>query len=551
MKNGSKNGSWQETADDLRAKLSRYVSKPRFNEEFEEAFSFFFGEGPEEMQDELEPAAFSRFMEWFLYDYRLSNGHRLIELFEMEYAVELNSRARHLLGEWGKSCFTLLQVREMNRDAAVGRDLLLGGDYHLRLPPPADIEGTPAPGHLLVGRPVKVGDLWELPGGVTVLPGRLTDHVIQLIRGEYRRFRRSRGGSWLDFLHEQGFVFNDLIDNLADRLAAAEDQAVSVRIVYDVVDAQACMRALGVALDQAQVCQRQGERQLSPQVTAWPGLAGGWRLAENRLEVFCASPDYVPFTKQAVAGRLGKSVRHRLDIFSRMKPGRSADHPPLLRQEVHPGGSQETAAANETGAGETRAGETRASIYNNGSALESSTNGKAGVAVAAAAASPAGAAVTAPAVPVALREPECQTVEQQEVAGKVAKVLAQTGASKEHIDSALWLWSDYCAADKPRIRLTPAWAAAVHYVLGRVEGWHLRYAALARVYGAKSASVSRNAAQIAAVLDVSSSTTLLRRASGGWAAAPAGRRFGAGPGAAGGGDCGRRVETPPSEQSAL
>lgn len=446
----TKNGSWHEAADDLRAKLSRYASRPRFNEEFEEAFAFFFGEGPDEMQDDLEASAFNRFMEWFIYDYRLSNGHRLIELFAMEHAIKLNSRAHQLLGEWSKSCFTLLQIKQIGSENIITNDLLLGGQFTLRFPSAKSVEGTLAVGHLLVGRPIKVGDIWELPAGVTVLPGHLTDHVIQLIRGEYRRYHRNRTGSWYEFLHDQGFVFNDLIETLADLLNDA-NTAVSVRVIYNVVDMSACKRWLN---------KQQSES--AAQSAAMMALTDSLRLVGNRLEVRCTSLDEVPFAKEVIAEKLGKAVKHRLDLISQEK------NQPPFRFDLDLYERQIVAASDELEAADNDEDDAGQDSF----------------------------------VPVCLQSPQWQTSEQSSVAHKVAKVLTQTGASEDHIDSAMWLWNDFCTSEQPRIRTESAWAAAIHCVLGRVEGWHLRYAALARVYGAKAATVSRNAARISAVLDI-------------------------------------------------
>jgi hypothetical protein len=219
-----KQQSWHEAAQDLRTKLSRYAAKPRFNDEFEEAFVFFFGEGPDEMQDELEPAAFGRFMEWFVHDYRLSHGHRLIELFGMEFATELPCRKRHLLEAWQKSRMTLFEIETMARGVAEARDLVLGGEYSILLPAPANVQGIPVTGRLLVGRLLRVGELWEMPYGVAVFPSSYRERFLQILRGEYRRYKRSRGGDWGEFLQEQGFVFNDLIENLDDEMATGGRQ---------------------------------------------------------------------------------------------------------------------------------------------------------------------------------------------------------------------------------------------------------------------------------------------------------------------------------------
>lgn len=478
-----KQQSWHEAAQDLRTKLSRYAAKPRFNDEFEEAFVFFFGEGPDEMQDELEPAAFGRFMEWFVHDYRLSHGHRLIELFDMEFATELPCRKRHLLEAWQKSRMTLLQIETMTREAVEARDLVLGGEYSILLPAPANVQGTPATGRLLVGRVLRVGEVWEMPYGVTVLPSSYRERLLQILRGEYRRYKRTRGGDWGEFLQEQGFVFNDLIENLYDEMVTSDWQTgCRVRAFFDVIDMNAHVNNMCDAVGGALPCRQLKELEGVSEAVTWPDMPGNLRLCNGRIELTCSSLGEMDVAKQVVASRLGNALRHRLDVIEALDAS-GLTPAPLLRPELggqparRPPSQRTSLAWRETAA----ADETLVDAANSRQSKLPTVD---------------------PPIPAATSKPICYSEGQRQVANRFCTMLMQTGASDAHLDSAQWLWSDFCRLEQPRIRKASAWAAALHATLGRVEGWRVGVSALAKLYGANPTSVSRNAALIAASLGV-------------------------------------------------
>ncbi|NLN17755.1 MAG: hypothetical protein GX162_00565 [Firmicutes bacterium] len=472
--------SWHEAAQDLRTKLSRYAAKPRFNSEFEKAFVFFFGEGPDEMQDVLEPQAFGRFMEWFVHDYRLSHGHRLIELFGMEYATSLSCRKRHLLEAWQESRMTLLQIEAIDRGTIKVRDLLLGGEYVILPPAPVNVQGIPAVGRLLVGRLLRVGELWEMPYGVTVLPSSYRERLLQILRGEYRRYKKNRGGDWNEFLQEQGFVFNDLIESIGDDIRSGGEIRYRWRAFFDVTDKSIGVENMRDAVGNELACRWLKDLEGVSKERTWPDMPGSLRVDKDRLTITCFSAEEIDAAKRIVASRLGHAVRHRLDVIERcedsgIEPG-SWLRPALVGRhgETWPERRFEAAAA-----------------WNGIGGDDGSTDSEERELLA-----------SVPMIPAALSKPEYPTERQAQVADLFCSVLKMTGASEAHIDSAMWLWSDFCRVRSPRIRKVAVWAAAVHVVLGRIEGWRFRASTLAELYGVTSASVNRNAAMITDELDV-------------------------------------------------
>ena len=130
-------------------------------------------------------------MEWFVHDYPMSDGRRLIELFDLEHRAELSIHGRRLLRQWLRAHLTLFEVLDGGRNGWRLADLLTG-----RLLEGARIPGEPpARWSLIVGRPLRVGRGYELSGARAPLPPAIKETLLDHLRGEFRRYRRRHEGA--------------------------------------------------------------------------------------------------------------------------------------------------------------------------------------------------------------------------------------------------------------------------------------------------------------------------------------------------------------------
>jgi hypothetical protein len=93
--------------ESLRNRISRFGLSKRFMDDFEIAFEQYMG--PEAIRkeggrkilvlDEDDPA-FSGFQEWFYFDYVLTSGDRMIDLFAKEAGPKLSAAQKKLLEDW-------------------------------------------------------------------------------------------------------------------------------------------------------------------------------------------------------------------------------------------------------------------------------------------------------------------------------------------------------------------------------------------------------------------------------------------------------------------
>jgi hypothetical protein len=469
---------WHEAAVDLRTKLFRFAGRNRFNEDFDDAFSFFFGESPEEAPDDYAQITLNRFTEWFIFDYRLDHGHRLVDLFELEHVAELNELMRQLLMRWQQSHLSLMEIVAVERETITVEDLVLGGEYTVVLPDTTHADDL-EPQLLLVGRLLHIGDFCEIPAGATFLPKRLRSRVIGWIRGEYRRYHLIRKGDWLDFLRENGFVFNDLVDNLSDDLDENSLRQTCVRAIYRTVDYTACERKLLLQDETVEVVGPRGHHNSSAQVGYLPGVAGELRFSRARLDVICSSWGDLDHAKNVVANKLGKAVHHRIDVYERVKRDkrRAVLDPanwsqPGVTQSI-PSGTDSERITNLTAATAEpdiiHAAKVRPRYEYDQFGKKRSVSNKR--------------------IPIIKQEPTYLSESQWRVVQKAVSIVGQMTTHQEHLDVVRWIWSDYCHLVNPRIYQEESWSAALHAVMGRIEGWPLTDKDVAELYSCKEQTV--------------------------------------------------------------
>ncbi len=522
---GPGRGSWQAAAEEIREKLGRFAGRPRFNKEFEEAFEFFFGERVETLQETLDEADFDRFMEWFVHDYRLSNGHRLIEMFDLEHGSDLSRSARRILRHWHTSHLTLLELVGMEGETYRFRDLLQGGEIQVPAGPIGPFEEEPPPWSVVIARPLPVGGVWDLSPAATVLPASVKEPLLQAIRGEFRRFRRASACQAVgSFLRERGYVFNDLLgelDGLSDGFAEPEKpyRLVRCRAVFEVRDPQRVRERLLAYSDVVvgrkgrlvwytePVVKGRGKRR--PPILAELDAGGG------RLQVHCWSRERLETAKELIDERLGGLAHHLLDAY---------DEGPAL-----PDSAASCAAAGDgwadafddyvrrwladplwTGGpapaellrkplGRLRVVEYLKRVEHNecmlkrrrASGIASELRKRLGL-----------EGETGFVVPLGERPNLWNSAAERLVAELAEKTFSGLGLSQEHVETALWIWWDFCSRAFPSPRKPESWVAALYCCLGIVENWRVTQSDAARLMGVAQAGISQILRKLTSVLNL-------------------------------------------------
>lgn len=148
----------------------------------------------------------SRFLDWYVFDYRTSNRKRIAELFADEKQNELSPLEQDLLRDWVKTHVSVYEVTEVTEDTLELQDVFtdearsadqVGGGEDLW------------PRWLLMGRLLPVGGSLRFVPGVMSMPPGVKAELLEFIGPRFKAWQQARyGADWHDFLNEAGYMLN-------------------------------------------------------------------------------------------------------------------------------------------------------------------------------------------------------------------------------------------------------------------------------------------------------------------------------------------------------
>lgn len=529
--------AWRRLARQLQTKLEVFITRERFHTDFEQAFSLFSEAAPDGIPHEYDAAMNRRFMDWLIHDFRMGNGHRLIELFDMEHGSELNEASRRLLRRWKHSHRTALQIVDtpsshgfQARDLATGKLLYVAAAEH---------DQPFVRWSVVIGRPLSVNQRGcKLPQVLAVLPANTARPLVQRLRNQVRVLRRHQPEiSWHECLRRSSHVFEEVIQR-TDRAAIGPgyrtregDSVLPSRAIY------LCKEPV----DKVALCLAEADRvrQIAPGrfYLQSEGDEDRRLLAEirfgssrtPRVDVLSLSLERLQLSKAWIDERLGSAIEHQFDALTH--PASALLPPPRKAPAQGARENEAMARRRRQWQGETRAFYRRwanlAQQTLQGNTARKTPNSPVGryrvaellqslehiEALKQRAGLPHSSLQsvrdafnmsdqTYPWYP-ALRDglPAWHRPADAKVAEKVREVLIDSGRDEAFAESALWLWHDFNLLDPPTIRKISPWAAAVLLAVAYIEEWPDR-GDLVQQCGASPATARQYAGRIRRALQI-------------------------------------------------
>jgi hypothetical protein len=208
------------TEKTLRNRISRFGLSERFKDDFEQAFEQYLGPGAIQKHggqkilvlDEHE-TEFPGFQEWFYFDYVLSSGDRIIDLFAKEVGLQLPVNQRKMLGDWlATNRLRLLETIEV--EPGIGetmQDLLSGKILHMN-----DISYSYHGSRWIIflARPLLTEGRWHFTGSGTMLTPFEKPRILKVAKALWAAYQEN---------HPQANLLDFYRDHSLDlRLAAKE-----------------------------------------------------------------------------------------------------------------------------------------------------------------------------------------------------------------------------------------------------------------------------------------------------------------------------------------
>lgn len=198
----------RKVSRNLRRRLGDYVNRREFNRDAVRAQELYFkhmGDNAPEFDEEF---LLERCFEWFIFDFRLPEGDRIIERFSR--SAVLSEDEKHLLRAWAQSPNSLYLVKAVMPHKLLLEDLLLRRTLVVTDSSAAkELE----PGYVLYMRVLPVGLENEFSTGGLALPPESREILLQRIYHDAARFWRTGNFArdWRLYLQERSHVVNGMI----------------------------------------------------------------------------------------------------------------------------------------------------------------------------------------------------------------------------------------------------------------------------------------------------------------------------------------------------
>ncbi|MGQ9493691.1 MAG: SEC-C metal-binding domain-containing protein [Anaerolineae bacterium] len=223
--------AWRRDEQLVLNKLIDFAQRPDFSHQLFVAFNLFWnGNYGVDGLDALDRHEVSRFLDWYMYDYRLEEKRkRIIELFLEEQAPELSSDERECARIWQDSHLSLYRITGLVGEETISVvDVLQEKSEHI-LADGVSVHGLR--GDLVLGRLLRSSTTPHFSWAAILLPATMEGELSSFIKESYEQYRQTvLQATWPEFLSNHGYLLNHYL--LRSAAAAGERQYAS-RMYYD------------------------------------------------------------------------------------------------------------------------------------------------------------------------------------------------------------------------------------------------------------------------------------------------------------------------------
>jgi hypothetical protein len=201
--------AWRSEEQATLDKLLAFAQRPEWNPQYGVAFNLFWN-GTYGMVglNALDREEVGRFLDWYLYDYRLEgSAKRLIDLFAEEAESRLWATETERVRAWQSSYLSLYRLTTPAEDGSLPVVDALQGEratvWH------SGFGSLSLPGDLILGRVLRSSVPPHFSWAAILLPAEMENDLVSFVTNGYRQYEETHSAaSWPDFLSNSGYMFN-------------------------------------------------------------------------------------------------------------------------------------------------------------------------------------------------------------------------------------------------------------------------------------------------------------------------------------------------------
>jgi hypothetical protein len=206
---------WRRAGQDLRRSLGQFADRPIFSWDAARAQDLYLGCIEKKLIDSDDDFIMERCFEWFIFDYKLCNGQSVIDTYRDEHRHLMSELEAELLRKWAVSFNSLYEVTGvLPEEGLLIRDILNRREIKV-----SDVNAALEieQGSLLLMRVLEVGKEYEFSTSGLALPGKLKEPLLKKLhrdRLHFNREQKNKAQGWGAYLKERAHVVNAWVMDL-------------------------------------------------------------------------------------------------------------------------------------------------------------------------------------------------------------------------------------------------------------------------------------------------------------------------------------------------
>ncbi len=315
---------FDQAEKELREKLVDYSERPEMQSQIGEAF-YIWKNDPEFTsedisEEEIDELTFEKFLDWFLYDFKLLNSEeRVIERFYIDEGKELSDAEKRLIKDWIKSIYSFFEVEEvLSGEKCVIKDIFTGKVFEvLDRASSKQIKRR----DIIAARPLKIGNQNYFSGIVSLYPATFKNLITEFFDQEFKEYKKLYGNQKTkrEYLKDWGFQIGYYIEDVANHphfVTPEGDEFVLAIANYFVDEYEQCIKNIEKIKSLKEISDKTEEiRIFSWEKIGRNKITGILEIEKTKLRIECYSVDMLARAKSKIEKECKGFIKHLKDTI--------------------------------------------------------------------------------------------------------------------------------------------------------------------------------------------------------------------------------------------
>ncbi len=315
---------FDQAEKELREKLVDYSERPEMQSQIGEAF-YIWKNDPEFTsedisEEEIDELTFEKFLDWFLYDFKLLNSEeRVIERFYIGEGKELSDAEKRLIKDWIKSIYSFFEVEEvLSGEKCVIKDIFTGKVFEvLDRASSKQIKRR----DIIAARPLKIGNQNYFSGIVSLYPATFKNLITEFFDQEFKEYKKLYGNQKTkrEYLKDWGFQIGYYIEDVANHphfVTPEGDEFVLAIANYFVDEYEQCIKNIEKIKSLKEISDKTEEiRIFSWEKIGRNKISGILEIEKTKLRIECYSVDMLARAKSKIEKECKGLIKHLKDTI--------------------------------------------------------------------------------------------------------------------------------------------------------------------------------------------------------------------------------------------